>query len=187
VSQSREPFSELVDYESGELSAAEAAELEERLFAAAAAGQAADAAFVDKISLIGQYLLPRGGFDIGSSRARVDALIAAGLRVQLVDPEPAEIVEIPAVADDTEIFVTLLRMDVRGYDSVDAVIQKPDGTELKTFRDIGCDPETGYVYAVCEAPLARISAKQRHVVTRVIGTRDGVEHTLGVFQSLMGR
>jgi hypothetical protein len=183
VNESREPFAELVDYESGELSDAEAAAFEEGLFAAAADGRAAEAAFVDKLSLIGQYLRPRGGFDIGSSRARVDALIAAGLRVQLVDPEPAEVVEIPAVADDAEIFVTLLRMDVRGYDSVDVIVQRPDGRELKTFRDLGCDPETGYVYAVCEAPLARIAAKQRHIVTRVVGTRDGVEHTLAAFEA----
>jgi hypothetical protein len=186
MSDPREPFAELVDYESGELSDAEAAAFEETLFAAAAEGQAAEATFVDKVSLIGQYLLPRGGFDIGSSRARVDALIAAGLRVQLVDPALAEVMEIPAVADDTEIFVTLLRMDVRGYDSVDAIVQKPDGSELKTFRDIGCDPQTGYVYAVCEAPLARIAAKQRRTITRVVGTRDGVAHTLAVFESRAG-
>jgi hypothetical protein len=186
VNAPRGPFAELVDYESGELSAAEAAAFEERLFASAADGHATEATFVDKISLIGRYLLPRGGFDIGSSRARVDALIAAGLRVQLVDPEPAEVVEIPAVADDTEIFVTLLRLDVRGYDSVDAIVQKPDGSELKTFRDIGYDPETGYVYAVCEAPLARIAAKQRHIITRVVGKRDGQEHTIAVFESRAG-
>ena len=90
-----ESFAELVAYESGALSDAEAADFEERLFARAAAGVADEPAFVDKFALIGRHLLPRGGYDFGSSRARVDALIAAGVRVQLVDPEPAAIVTIP--------------------------------------------------------------------------------------------
>ncbi len=186
MSEPRESFAELVDYESGALSEAEAAEFEEKLFAEAAAGAADEASFVDRVALIGRHLVPRGGYDFGSSRAQVDALIASGLRVQLVDPEPTEVVRIPAVADDTEIFVTLVRLDVRGYDSVDAIIEKPDGTLLKTFRDVGHDPETGFVYAVCEAPLARIASRQRHVIMTVIGTKDGVQHTLGIFESIAG-
>ena len=64
-------------------------------------------------------------------------------------------------------------IDVRGYDSVRVLVEKPDGTELKVFRDIGFDPLDGTVYAVCEAPLARISALQTHLRSHVIGTRAG--------------
>ena len=184
VSAQREPFAELVDYETGVLPDAQAAAFEEELFAVAAAGRAEEAAFVDKISLIAQHLVPRGGFDIGSTRARIDQLLAAGLRVQIIDPDPSLSLQLPPIDDDAEIVVTVIRLDGRGYDSIDVVVEKPDGTELKTFRDVSCDPDTGFFYAVCEAPLARISLQQRHIVSHIIGTRNGTKHTLASFATI---
>ncbi len=143
-----------------------------------------DAVEGEAVSLIGRYLLPRGGFDIGSSRARVDQLVAAGLRVQLIEPEPGPVSHLPKIDADAEIVVTHVPIDVRGYDSVDVVIEKADGTPLKTFRDIGWDPTDGSVYAVCEAPLARISMQQRHIRSRVIGTRAGETQTIAVFETI---
>lgn len=178
---------DLDDYMLGVMSDVDAAAFEEGLFSAAADGRAGDAAFVDKVIRMGQFLEPRGGWDIGSSKARVDALLASGLKVQIIDPEapPAgEPLRLDAIADDAEIVVTVLRLDGRGYDSLDVHIAKPDGTELKTFRDVSCDPETGYFYAVCEAPLARISMKQRHIVSTLIGTRQGEKYTLARFETL---
>lgn len=183
------PFEALDAYQSGEMSEAEAAGFEEELFAAAAAGAAAEALFVDRLSLKGQYLARRGGWDFGSSRVRVDELIAAGLRVQVLEPEPGlpgEPVRIPKINDDAEIVASRFAIDVRGFDSVRVIVEKPDGTELKTFRDIGFDPTDGSVYAVCEAPLARISAQQKHLRTRVIGTRAGDDHVIAVFETIAG-
>lgn len=184
MSTAHEPFAQLVDYETSGMDDAAAAAFEEQLFADSAEGRALEAAFVDRVTRIGQFLLPRGGWDIGSSKARVDSLIAAGLRVQIIDPPPSASMQVPPVDDDAEIVVTVFRLDARGFDSIDVVCSKPDGTELKTFRDVSCDPDSGHFYAVCEAPLARIAAKQRHIHTRVIGTRDGQQHTLAEFDTL---
>ena len=184
MTESHAPFEALEAYLSGEMPDAEAGSFEDALFASAAAGTAEDANFADRIALLGRFLLPRGGFDIGSSRVRVDELIAAGLRVQIIDPEPAAVVNLPPVRDDVDIVVTHFRIDIRGYDSVDVIVEKLDGTEIKTFREIGHDPNDGTVYAVCEAPLARISLQQRHVRSRVIGTRAGEKHTMAVFESV---
>lgn len=187
MTDTRAPFEALDAYQTGEMPDAEANLFEEALFAAAAADTAAEARLVDRLSSIGQFLALRGGWDIGSSRARVDELIAAGLRVQMLYPrpgEPGQPLRIPKIDDDAEIVVTHVDIDVRGYDSVDVIVEKPDGTQLKTFRDIGFDPTDGSVYALCEAPLARISAQQRHVRSRVIGTRAGVQHVVAVFETV---
>ena len=178
------PFETLDAYLSGEMPDAEAEPFEEALFDSAAHGQADEADFVERVALIGRYLLPRGGFDMGSARSRVDQLLAEGVRLQFISPEPGPVIHLPPIDADAEIVVTHMRVDVRGYDSVDVRVEKPDGTELKTFRDIGWDPNDGTVYAVCEAPLARISMQQRHVRSRIIGTRAGEKHVIAVFESV---
>lgn len=184
------PFEALDAYESGEMSDADSLGFEEELFSAAAAGQAAAADFVDQVSRLGHFLLGRGGFDIGSTRARVDELIARGLRVQVMSPDPGAIVggvmSLPAITDDAQIVVTHIPLDVRGYESVDVIIEKPDGTPLKTFRDIGWDPSDGSIYAVCEAPLARISAAAGRLRSTVVGKRAGQEHIVAVFEAQTG-
>lgn len=181
------PLEALDAYVTGDMSDADALRFEEELFAAAEAGDAAEAAFVDQLTRHATFLAPRGGFDIGSTRAHVDSLIAAGLRVQLLAPVPGASVgglhQLPQVDDDAEIVVTHLPIDVRGYDSVNVIIAKPDGTELKTFREIGWDPEDGSVYAVCEAHLARLSLAVGPVRSTVIGKRAGQDHVIAVFET----
>lgn len=184
MSEARKPFELLDDYQSGVLPEPEAALFEEELFAAAAAGSAEEATFLDRIALIQQYLEPRGGLDMGSTRARVDQLIAAGLRVQIVAAEAAPLIHLPPIDPDAEIVVTHIPVDVRGYDSVDVTCERKDGTELKRFRDVNWDPDDGTLYAVCEAPLARISTFHGHIISRIIGMRAGEQHTLAVFETI---
>jgi len=181
---SPQSLQELIDYESGGMPEAEAARFEESLFAAAASGSAAEVEFVDRIALFSRHLEPRGGLDIGSSRARVEQLLASGLRLQLIDPEPAATVQLPDVDPSVDLVVTHVRIDVRGYDSVDAVLRKPDGTEIKTIRDVGWDPDDGTMYAICEAPLAQLSAKLPRVVSEIIGIKDGKRHQIAVFETV---
>jgi len=186
MSRPRAPFEALDAYQSGLMPDAEATQLEEELFAAAAAGADDEARLVDLLARLGQFLLPRGGWDIGSTRARVDELVAAGLRVQVLSAlagAPGEPLLLPKIDDDAQLVVTHVPIDVRGYDSVDVVVEKLDGTELKTFRDIGFEPSDGTVYALCEAPLARIAAKQRHVRSRILGMRGGRQHVVAVFET----
>jgi hypothetical protein len=179
----RAPFEALDAYQSRGMPDADAEGFEEELFAAAAAGTATEAAFVDHISRLGQFTLPRGGFDVGSTRERIDQLIAMGLRVQIMEATSMEggVARFPAISDDAELVATYLPLDLRGYDSVNVVIEKPDGTYLKTFRDVGWDPKDGSSYALCEAPLARISAKVGLIRSRIIGLRGGQEHVIADF------
>lgn len=184
----RAPFEALDAYQSGGMADEEAAGFEEELFSAAAAGSATEAAFVDHISKLGQFTLPRGGFDVGSTRARIDQLIAMGLRVQVMEATSMEggIARFPAIDDDAELVATYLPLDLRGYDSVNVVIEKPDGSYLKTFRDVGWDPKDGSTYALCEAPLARISAQMGQIHSRVIGFKDSQEHVIAEFGVITG-
>jgi hypothetical protein len=181
------PFEDFDGYLNGQMPDDEAATFEEEMFAAAAVGGEAseDAQFVDRLARYSAYLIPRGGFDIGSTRADVERLLASGLRVQLMESDPIDPRRLAAIRDDAEIIITHIPIDVRGYDSVDVVVTKPDGTLLKTFRDIGWEPSDGSLYAVCEAPLARISAQQRHIFSQVVGHRDGAKHTIARFETLM--
>lgn len=185
MTSERAPFEALDAYQSGDMPDDDASVFEEQLFASAAAGTAHEAELVDRVTRLSRYLFPRGGFDIGSSRARVEQLIAMGLRVQLIEPEPAAVIQLPKIDDDAEIVVTHWPLDVRGYDSVDVVVAKPDGTYLKTFRDIGWDPSDGTVYAVCEATLARISFTQRAIHSRVIGYRGGQPHVIAELDTIV--
>jgi hypothetical protein len=173
-----------VAYETGEMSDAEAELFEAELFAEAAEAGAAAATFVDQVSQVSKHLVPRGGFDIGSSRARVDGLIAAGLRVQVIEPSRADYPNLPRIDDDAEIVATHVPIDVRGYESVDVDLEDRDGRPLKTFRDIGWDPIDGTVYAVCEAPLARMAAKRGFIRSRIIGYRGGERHVIAVFDAV---
>jgi hypothetical protein len=184
----RGAFETLDAYLSGEMPEADALGFEAELFAAAETGAASEAVFVDQVSRIGRYLIGHCGFDIGSGRAQVDALIAQGLRVQLLTAGPETLVgkvyQLPKISDDAQIVVTHFPLDLRGHDSVDVVVEKPDGTLLKRFREVGWDPEDGTVYAVCEAPLARIWAAAGLVRSTVLGKRDGQEHVIAVFESM---
>ena len=182
------PFERLDDYQTGVMSEADARDFEDELFTSAGNGSAAELDFVDRVSRWGHHLVGRGGFDIGSTRARVDELIAKGLRVQLLAAGPENLVDgvfqLPKIDDDAQIVVTHLPLDVRGYDSVDVIVEKADGTLLKRFREIGWEPSDGTLYAVCEAPLARISAAVGHVRSTVLGKRGGQEHVIATFESM---
>lgn len=183
MSNAPNAFAELVDYETDALSEEEAQAFEERLFAAAAQGAAPEAAFLDQVTRSGQFLHSRGTWDFSSTKARVDELIASGLKVQVIDPEPGPDLYLPTIEDDAEVVVTVFRLDARGYDSLELRCTRPDGSELKTFRDVTCDPEDGHLYAMCEAPLARITYQQPCIVTELIGTRGGERHTVAKFEA----
>ncbi len=184
MTNERAPFEALDAYQSGDMGDEEAAGFEEELFSAAAAGSAQEASFMDKVTRISRHLYPRGGMDVGSSRARVDELIASGLRVQVIEPVRARVATVPRIEDDAELVVTHVPVDVRGYDSVDVHIEKTDGESLKIFRDIGWDPIDGTVYAVCEAPLARIAAAVGVIRSRVVGHRGGQQHVIAEFDTI---
>ena len=172
------------DYVSGQMPDAEATTFEEELFAAAASGSAAGASFLHELGRLSTWLQRRGLFNVGSTRAQVDAIIASGLKVHLTSIEKvAGVVEFPLWPEDTEIVVTRLDVDLRGYEDVEVQITTTEGVELKTFRDVTYDPNEGALYAVCEEPLARIALTRGTTVSRVSAVRAGQRETIAVFQS----
>jgi len=185
---SQAPFEALDAYLSGEMPDADARGFEEELFAAADQGTATEAAFVDHVSRLGRYLVGHCGFDIGSTRAQVEELLAKGLRVQMLAAGSANLVgnvyHLPKVDEDAQIVITHVPLDVRGYDSIDVIVAKPDGTELKRFREVGWDPEDGTMFAVCEGTLARLAARAGHVRSTVLGKRGGEEHVIAEFETM---
>jgi hypothetical protein len=122
-----------------------------------------------------------GGFDGAGTRAQVDKLLAAGLKVHFVDLGTGGIADFPRWQPGTEIVVARLAVDMRGYDSVDVEVETGEGRPIKTFRETGCDPTDGALYAICQEPLARLAFGTRRIVSRVIGTRAGRRETVAVF------
>ena len=171
------------DYVSGALGEAEALAFETELFERAAAGVASDALFVDHLALLGRFLQGRGGLGNGSTRAQVEALINSGLRVHTFDLGSGGRVELGPLPDDIDIVVTRLAIDARGFDQVEVDCQTLAGQLIKTFRDVQCDPESGALYAVCEAPLARLSTLAGPVVATVTGFRGGQREVIGSFET----
>lgn len=169
----------LDDYASGVLEEAEALAYEEELFERAAAGVASDALFVDRLALLGRYLQGRGGFAVGSTRAQVEALHARGFRIHTVEIAAGTRCDLTPFPDDVEIVVTKIVVDARGFDHVEVECRTLAGQVVKTFRDVQCDPEEGVLYAVCEAPLARLSLLAGPVVATLTGVREGQRVVIG--------
>lgn len=174
---------ELDDYLSGFMPDETAAGFEEELFALSAAGETASAEFVDRLGRFGRYLQDRVGLAMGSSRALVDRLLASELKVEYTEIPPNVTLRATRIADDTEIVISRLGVDLRGYSDIQVNIERPDGTLLKTFRDVECAPEDGALYAVCEATLARM-AYVVHTIARITATRDGKREQVATLETL---
>ena len=185
MSRKNESLRALDDYLSGVLPEAAAARFEDDLFERAALGSAPEAEFVDQLVALGRTLQGRAGLELGASPSRIEALRAEGFRVDVADARPG--VNQPAAwSPDADIVVTHYLFDLRGYTKIDVDVEAPDGTRLKTFRDVSYNPSDGTVYAMCEARLARL-AETVHARLRVHGTRDGERREIVVFETLPAR
>jgi hypothetical protein len=163
----------LDDYLSGTMPDDTAHGFEEELFAVAAAGAAGEAEFVDRVAEIGRFLVSRSGMAMGTSRKRVDELLASDLKVHYFDAgPPGAPVVIPAWGDGIDVVITRIGIDTRGYEHVDVEITGPDGNVLKTIRDVE-GAEDGAFYAACEGPLARLAFALGPTVSRITGMRGG--------------
>ncbi|HVJ16950.1 MAG TPA: hypothetical protein VM686_16025 [Polyangiaceae bacterium] len=181
------PLGRVDDYASGQMHDAQAAAFEEQLFDAAATGTETDAAFLHELARLSTWLTRRGLFNVGSTRAQVDAILRSGHRTHMLELSAKDSMnELPRWSDDIEIVITRVDVDLRGYEDVDIVLESPSGEAIKTFRDVTYDPAEGAIYGVCEEPLARIAFSRGHVVSRVTAVRrDGASkrETIAVFHS----
>ena len=180
----RDPLTGLDDYLSGYLGDAEAAAYEDDLFAAAAAGAPEVSAldFVDSLARMSARLAAAGDFAGAATRAQFDALAAAGVRLHFVDLGPGGATVVPPWSPDTQLVVTRLGVDVRGFETVDVEVETPDGRAVKTFREVICDPADGALYGVCQEPLARLAFTRGRTILSVVGMRGGRRETVAVFQ-----
>ena len=175
-------LTELDDYASGHTSDADAAALEDELFARAASPDAdAAATFLDALARNAAWLAHYAfSFRGGSTRAEVDGLLASGLRVHYADLGPGGVMRMAAWPEGTQIVITRLGVDMRGYRDIEVDVSLGDGPVLKTFRGCEYDPLDGAMYAVCHEPLARIAFGHPRVLAKVTAIRDAGRETVAV-------
>ena len=175
-------LTELDDYASGHTPDAEAAALEDELFARAASPDAdVAAAFLDALARNAAWLAHYAfSFRGGSTRAQVDGLLASGRRVHYADLGPGGVAHMAAWPEGTQIVITRLGVDMRGYRDIEVDVSLGDGPVLKTFRGCECDPTDGALYAVCHEPLARIAFGHPRVVATVTAIRAAARETVAV-------
>ena len=73
----------------------------------------------------------------------------------------------------TQIVITRLGVDMRGYSDIEVDVSLGEGPVLKTFRGCEYDPADGAMYAVCHEPLARIAFAHPRVLAKISAIRDG--------------
>jgi hypothetical protein len=173
----------LDDYVSGAMPGAESEAFELALFERAARGEAPEAEFVERLRRASEWIARRGAFNVGSTRAEVDALRNAGVRMSYLEFGRGGIVEVPALPPDIDLFVYHLDVDLRGSDAVDVLVETPSGEPLKTFRDVRYDPTDGSIYGVCEVPLAEISFRRGTVVSKVVARQGGERRLVATFET----
>jgi hypothetical protein len=175
-------------YVEGTLDDPHAAELEEALFASAAAGDQdsehgkhAAAVFLDRVARHGARLASRGTFDGGITRAQLTSLQArSDIDVQIVDlGAPGE--HSVSARREGDFIVTIMRVGLLGHGHVDVETEIPHAAVRKTIRDVVVDPEDGHIYALCEQDLAILGVRAGHSIVRVIATRDGQRETVATY------
>lgn len=192
MSPRRPLLTQLDDYVTGHLPDDEASSFEEALFDAVASGGAAsrdtplDAAFFDEL----HRTLPFAG-RFGVIGASVDSAVLTrlereGHRVHYIECALEHTTVVHPWPDGIDLVLTRLDIDARGYDTLDVeVVRDHDGLLIKTFKDTGCDPLDGRIYALCEEPLARLSMLHQPfpVTCRVVAFRGGERLELGSFRT----
>lgn len=156
---------ELARYVAGELDDADA--FEEALFDAP---DDPELAFVDAVARLGAKLVDDGTFDMGTTRAEVEALRTRGKSIELVDlgpPNGEGAVRTQIMGRGTDLVCTVLRLGRTDVPFVDTEIEVVALGVTKTIRGGIVDPTDGHLYALCERPLAELTAAAGRSIVRV--------------------
>ncbi len=170
------------DYVSGTLSEVEAEDFEEALFA----GEFdEEALFFDELGRNMRFAARYAPIGQSVSRELVEELRARGVSVHMLEFFPDQPNLVQPWPTGQELIVACLHVDARGYDRIDVRVEQADGTLIKVFHDGGCSAHDGYIYAICEEPLARIAylAQPEPLVCHVLGERAGVQTELATFST----
>ena len=167
-----DPLGALDDYASGLMPDAEAEAFEEQLFARAARAEAPEATFMETLRRAAEWIQTRrGSFEVGSTRAEVDHLLASGARITYMDfGDCTKPVDIPPLDPKLDFFIYRVGVDLRAedYDTIDVVVETDRGEYIKTFRDVRYDAADGAFYGICEGPLAEISFRRGTAISKVM-------------------
>lgn len=173
----------LDDYANGILSDADAEAFEAQLFAAAQAGEAPEAQFLQRLTEDLTWLKRRGQLVPSHTRESIRALRAGGERIHYTDLGSGGSVEVPLWPPDTERVIFHLRVDLRGYEQVEVEARLANGASVTTFRDCQHDAEDGNAYAVCLEPVARMSLGSLELHWRVTGMRGGKRELITTYDT----
>lgn len=143
--------------------------------------------FLDRISRLGEEIVAIGALHPGLTRREIDALVAAGRRVDLRDVGSPRTYTLTPPADGAEIVVQRADLGLRDVAFVDIEIDLPGIGHVKTLRDVKVDPDDGAVYSCCEATLFRMAMESERTIHRVVVVRDGARETIATYESLAPR
>lgn len=160
----------LDDYLRGHGSEADADSYEADLFERALEGDAPELCFHLGLGTTLREMKKRGTLALWLTASQVAAAQASGLHtvlyeLDLSNPQP------PHIPADADLFITRVRVDLTGVESLDAEVLADDGSVLKRMPDIAFDAAEGAIYACCEAELAR-AATSAGRLTRLWATNE---------------
>lgn len=144
---------DLDGYVTGEMSDAAAEAFEEELFASPDDG---DVDFMDRVARHGSRLVEHGTWDMGCTKAHVDALIAKGYKVEICDAGPPGTNTL-SFGKEAELIVTRLPFNRTDHPRVDVEIYLPVHDVTKVIKDSIVDTVNGALYGLCERPLAELA------------------------------
>ena len=131
-----------------------------------------DVEFLDRLTRHGYTLADHGTFDMGVSRAHLDALRARGIKLQVIEAGPpnstVEVLKMDRTSDLIATHLPLGRPDLRHVD-VEMYLEAFDAT--KTIKDATVDTD-GHLYGLCERALAEMAWGKGKTRVR-IRERDG--------------
>jgi hypothetical protein len=163
-------------YATGEMSDADADAFEEAMFDAP---DDANVTFVDRFVRHGAKLAEHGTFDVGVTRAHIDALIAAGHKVQIADLGPAGTGKF-SIAPEADLIATRIQLGRTDIDRADVEFRIVEHDVAKVLKDCLVDQTDGSMYGLCERPLAELAfGAGRTIVT--VRRRDGAHDVLGIW------
>lgn len=175
MSTNQDALNALDDYQSGAMSDAEADAFEAELFDGKLAGEAL---FLDTFVRLSQHLAARTTFNIGHTRAEVDAL-RAKYDCVFVDCDAAA-THHASVRRGADYYITRIALDLAGIERLEVENFVAGHGYVKTMRDIRFEASENAVYGVCEEALWSLSmAHGNPIVSKFYGYEGETRRLIG--------
>ncbi|HTI40547.1 MAG TPA: zf-HC2 domain-containing protein [Vicinamibacterales bacterium] len=170
-------FADLVDYWAGDLTGADAAQLEAHLFECAECAK-----YLEEVVALGHAIgegMRGAHFQSIVTDSVLNRLSRDGVRIRSYAFEPGQTIPCSVWPDD-DLVVSRLRADLTGYTNVGLVLAREDGVEMSRIVDIPIGPETTEI--IDAVPAARLRAVPSCRLRLVLsGTREGREQVIAEY------